>query len=69
MIKGLLNLPTNALSYARSTVRELRKVEWLKLKTVVKYTFLVIITAVVITLAIIAMDAAFTAIRNWLLTL
>jgi preprotein translocase SecE subunit len=69
MIKGLLNLPKNTLSYIRSTLRELRKVEWLKLKTVIKYTFLVILTAVVITLTIIAIDAVFAAIRNWLLTL
>lgn len=68
MIKGLLNLPKNTLSYIRSTLRELRKVEWLKLKTVVKYTVIVIVTATIITLAIVGMDAIFAAIRNWLLT-
>lgn len=68
MIKGLLNLPKNTLSYIRSTLRELRKVEWLKLKTVVKYTIVVIVTATIITLAIVTMDAIFAAIRNWLLT-
>lgn len=69
MFKAILNLPKNAIAYVKSTFAELRKVEWLKFNKVIRYTLLVIFVTVIVTLLIVGLDAIFTAIRNWLLTL
>jgi|GEM_PF-5634951 len=69
MFKVILNLPKNAIDYVKSTFAELRKIEWLKFNKVVRYTILVISVTIIVTLIIVGLDALFTTIRNWLLTL
>jgi preprotein translocase SecE subunit len=69
MFKALLNLPQTAIAYIKNTIVELRKVDWLAPKQVLKLTVIVIAVAVCSTLLILGMDWLFVTGRNLLFTL
>lgn len=69
MFKTILNLPQNIIAYVKSTLYELRKVEWLKFGKVIRYTVIIIAVTILVTFLIMGLDAIFTAIRNWLIAL
>lgn len=67
MIKAFLNLPSVAIGFIRKTINELRHVEWLSWRTVVRMTFTVVVATILVTLIIAGMDKLIVLVRNYLI--